>query len=60
MSVLFAVMGIYVLFFLPPELYIPDKFRIMMGVVLMLYAVHRFVSSRIKQRQVELENDEER
>lgn len=59
MSVLFAVLGIYVLFFLPPELNIPNKFRILMGVVLMLYAVHRFISTRIKQRQDELENDEE-
>jgi hypothetical protein len=56
MAVLFGPMGVYVLFFFPKEMHLPDKFRVMFGVVLMLYGVYRFVSLRIKQRQKEDED----
>lgn len=56
MSVVFFGMGIYVLFLFPEEFHMPEKFRVMFGVVLLLYGVYRFISLRIKQRQA----DEER
>jgi uncharacterized membrane protein YfcA len=56
MAALFFGMGIYVLALLPEEIHLPDKFRVMFGVVLLLYGVYRFISLRIKQRQA----DEER
>ncbi len=31
--------------------YLPDKFRVMFGVVLLLYGVYRFVTLRLKQQQ---------
>jgi hypothetical protein len=56
MAGLFEVLGVIVLFFLPPQFQVPEKFRVMFGIVLILYGVYRFVSLRIKQRQ----EDEER
>ncbi|HTR80823.1 MAG TPA: hypothetical protein VMM58_04265 [Bacteroidota bacterium] len=35
--------------FMPPTM--PQKFRIMFGVVMLLYGVYRFVNIRIKQQQ---------
>lgn len=57
MSGLFVFMGGYVLFFFPPNLKVSEKFRVMFGVVLLLYGIYRAVSLRLKQRQQE---DEER
>ncbi len=56
MSVVFFGMGIYVLVLFPEDIHMPEKFRVMFGVVLLLYGVYRFISLRIKQRQA----DEER
>lgn len=56
MSVIFLVLGVYVLFFFPEEFHVPEKFRMMFGGILLLYSVYRFISLRIKQRQT----DEER
>jgi hypothetical protein len=56
MSALFFGMGVYVLLLLPEDIHLPDKFRMMFGVVLLLYGLYRFISLRIKQRQA----DEER
>jgi len=56
MSGMFTILGMYVLFFIPKEYNIPEKSRIMFGVVLLLYGLYRFVSLRIKQRH----EDEER
>ncbi len=43
--------GVIVLsgFLLPPH--IPQKLRIMFGVVLLLYGIYRFVNLKFKQRQ---------
>jgi hypothetical protein len=51
MSGVLAVVGLIVIsgFLLPP--YIPQKFRIMFGVVLLLYGIYRFVTLRVKQQQ---------
>jgi hypothetical protein len=35
--------------FMPPTM--PQKFRIMFGVVMLLYGVYRFINLRIKQQQ---------
>jgi len=35
--------------FMPPNM--PQKFRIMFGVVMLLYGVYRFVNIRMKQQQ---------
>ncbi len=35
--------------FMPPAM--PQKFRVMFGVVMLLYGVYRFVNIRIKQQQ---------
>lgn len=35
--------------FMPPTM--PQKFRIMFGMVMLLYGVYRFVNIRIKQQQ---------
>ena len=53
MSVVFVVLGVYMLFFFPKDLFVPekDKFRIMFGVVLVIYGAYRFLSLRMKQRQ---------
>ena len=56
MAVLFGILGVYMLFFFPEEMHLPDKFRVMFGVVLLLYSIYRFVSLRIKQRQKEDED----
>ena len=56
MAVLFGMLGVYMLFFFPEEMHLPDKFRVMFGVVLLLYSIYRFVSLRIKQRQKEDED----
>ncbi len=56
MSLIFLAMGIYVLFFFPEEFHLPEKFRMMFGVVLLLYSGYRFITIRIKQRHA----DEER
>ncbi|MDP1675769.1 MAG: hypothetical protein Q8L88_02795 [Bacteroidota bacterium] len=56
MAGIFTVLGLYVLFLIPAEYNIPEKSRIMFGVVLLLYGLYRFVSLRIKQRH----EDEER
>lgn len=55
MAVVFFGLGVYVLFFVPAELRIPEKFRVMFGVVLLLYGVYRVISLRIKQRQADEE-----
>jgi len=55
MSVLFVGMGIYMLFFFPVEIQMPEKFRVMFGAVLLLYGFYRFISLRIKQRQADEE-----
>lgn len=31
--------------------YLPEKFRVMFGVVLLLYGIYRFVTIRLKQQQ---------
>ena len=56
MAGIFSALGIFMLFFFPEELYIPEKFRVMFGVILLLYAFYRVFSIRIKLRQ--LEDDE--
>jgi ABC-type multidrug transport system permease subunit len=56
MAVLFVLMGIFVLFFLPPEFNISEKFRVMFGVVLLLYGSYRAISIHMKQRQQEDED----
>ncbi len=56
MAGIFAALGVFVLFFIPDEYNIPERSRIMFGVVLLLYGLYRFVSLRIKQRH----EDEER
>ncbi|MGA7160394.1 MAG: hypothetical protein WBZ48_05290 [Bacteroidota bacterium] len=35
--------------FMPPTM--PQKFRVMFGVVMLLYGIYRFVNIRIKQQQ---------
>ena len=55
MAAIFEVLGILVLFFLPANLHISDKFRVMFGIILLLYGFYRFFSLRIKQRQIENE-----
>lgn len=55
MSGLFFVMGVYVLFFFPEEIHMPEKFRVMFGVILLMYGLYRFISLRIKQRQADEE-----
>jgi len=56
MSGLLSLSGIIVIsgFLLPPH--IPQKFRIMFGIVLLLYGIYRFITLRVKQQQ----KDEER
>jgi hypothetical protein len=56
MAGLFAALGLFVLFLFPKEYNIPEKSRVMFGVVLLLYGIYRFVSLRVKQRH----EDEER
>lgn len=56
MAVFFALIGLYLIFLLPEEFRVPDKFRMMLGVILVLYGSYRFVSIRMKQRQ---QSDEE-
>ncbi len=56
MAGMFAALGLFVLFLIPKEYNIPEKSRIMFGVVLLLYGLYRFISLRVKQRQ----EDEER
>jgi NADH:ubiquinone oxidoreductase subunit 6 (subunit J) len=55
-STFLFVVGVLILsgFLFPPN--VPQKFRIMFGVVLVLYGIYRFLTSRIKKRQ----KDEER
>ena len=55
MAVMFFGLGLYVLFFVPSEVHLPEKFRVMFGVLLLLYGVYRFISLRIKQRQADEE-----
>lgn len=51
LAALFFLGGIIVAtgLFMPPTM--PQKFRIMFGVVMLLYGVYRFVNLRIKQQQ---------
>jgi len=51
MAACFALLGVYVIFFLPEEFRVPDKFRMMLGIFMLLYGTYRFASLRIKQRQ---------
>jgi hypothetical protein len=51
MAGIFGAIGIYVLFLFPPQLQLPENFRITFGILLILYGVYRFFSLRIKQRQ---------
>jgi Mn2+/Fe2+ NRAMP family transporter len=51
MAACFAILGLYVIFFLPEEFRVPDKFRMMLGIFMLLYGIYRFASIRIKQRQ---------
>ena len=55
MSVMFLVLGVYVLFFFPEDIQMPEKFSVMFGVVLLLYGIYRFITLRIKQRQADEE-----
>ena len=55
MSGMFLVLGVYVLFFFPEAIQMPEKFRVMFGVVLLLYGIYRFITLRIKQRQADEE-----
>ncbi|MEI7906532.1 MAG: hypothetical protein WCI84_04170 [Bacteroidota bacterium] len=55
MAGLFFVLGVYVLFLFPAGLHVPENFRVMFGVVLLLYGFYRFISLRIKQRQTDEE-----
>lgn len=50
MAAIFCCLGIIVLtgFLLPP---FPQEFRIVLGVVLLLYSVYRFITTRIKSKQ---------
>jgi len=45
----FVIIGVLV-----PE-YVPKQFRIALGIVLMLWAIYRFVITRIKSKQYEEE-----
>ncbi len=56
MSVIFAGLGVYVLLFFPAEFNVPDKFRVMFGVILLLYGFYRFISLRIRRRQEDEEH----
>ncbi len=56
MSGIFTIMGVYVLLFFPKEFNVPDKFRVMFGVILLIYGLYRFISLRIKQRQEDEEH----
>lgn len=56
MAGIFAALGLFVLFLIPKEYNIPERSRIIFGVVLLLYGLYRFVSLRIKRRH----EDEER
>ena len=51
MSVFLFVCGLVITtgLFMPPTM--PQKFRIMFGVVMLLYGVYRFVNIRMKQQQ---------
>ena len=51
LSAFLCICGIIVAtgLFMPPTM--PQKFRIMFGVVMLLYGVYRFVHLRIKQQQ---------
>lgn len=51
MAGLFLVLGGYVLFLLPEQFRMPEKFRMMFGTVLVLYGVYRIIATRIKQCQ---------
>jgi hypothetical protein len=50
MAAIFCCLGIVVLsgLLLPP---FPETFRITLGIVLMLYAIYRFITTRIKSKQ---------
>lgn len=56
MSAIFAGLGVYVLLFFPKEFNVPDKFRVMFGVILLLYGLYRFISLRIRRRQEDEEH----
>ncbi len=56
MAAFFALMGLYLIFLLPEEFKVPDKFRMMLGIIMLVYGLYRFMSIRIKQRQ---QHDEE-
>lgn len=59
MSAVFFGLGVYMLFFIPADIHLPEKFRVMFGVLLLLYGVYRFISLRIKQRQADEERQSE-
>ncbi|MDE3056906.1 MAG: hypothetical protein KGJ59_02995 [Bacteroidota bacterium] len=56
-SVCIFLCGIMVVGGILLPLYIPQKFRIMFGVVLILYGIYRFITLRLKLRQ---KNEESR
>jgi uncharacterized membrane protein YfcA len=48
--ILVSLAGVAVLLgFFPPHA--PQKFRIMFGIVLLLYGIYRFITLRVKQQQ---------
>lgn len=52
MAAIFCCLGIVLLAgVLPAELQPPAEFRIILGIVLLLYAVFRFLSTRTKAKQ---------
>ena len=53
MSALFFVGGLFVILgvFIPS--YVPKQFRIMLGIVLILWAIYRFVIIQTKSKQYE-------
>jgi hypothetical protein len=56
MSAVFALGGIIILSGSVIPDHLPTKFRITLGIVLILYSIYRFITVRMKKRQ----QDEER
>ena len=52
---MFVLLGIMILFTNITPVYIPQQFKVMMGVVLFLYGMFRIVTTLFKERQ---KNDE--
>lgn len=53
MSAVFFIGGLFVIFGMYIPDYVPKQFRITLGIVLMLWAIYRFVMIRTKSNQYE-------